>query len=219
MISNSGEIKSVDLFLFDWDGCLANTLHIWVEAWEATFSSFGVDISRKQIIADAFGNWLAPQEMGIENTDLFAAELYQEVAKRLIRAELHKGAKEILEMLKLQGKKIALVTSSHLSVVEPVLSRYEIDSLFDVKLGEAEVTKHKPDPEVINLALRTTGSDRARAIMIGDSVKDVEAAKNSAVKSCVFYPKVNQAFYKSETVAEWNADFLISEFQELTQFI
>ena len=56
---------------------------------------------------------------------------------------------------------------------------------------------------------------RGGAVMVGDSGKDVKAGQNAQVKTVVFYPPANQRFYSCDTVASWQADYVIKDFAKL----
>ncbi len=43
------------------------------------------------------------------------------------------------------------------------------------------MTKHKPDPQPIDIALKNLESSREQAVMVGDTKQDILCAKNAGV--------------------------------------
>ena len=63
------------------------------------------------------------------------------------------------------------------------LEKYEIKDYFDTVLTADDTTRHKPDPQPINITLEKLGSVPENAIMLGDTIFDLLCAKNAGVKS------------------------------------
>jgi len=65
--------------------------------------------------------------------------------------------------------------------INSILSANDMLDLFDVIVGADDVTKTKPDPEGLLLALRKLSVRATSAVYIGDHVIDAEAARNAGV--------------------------------------
>jgi beta-phosphoglucomutase-like phosphatase (HAD superfamily) len=50
-------MKNYNYILLDWDGCLAKTLDIWLQAYKDTFAEYGVYPDEKYITHEVFVNW------------------------------------------------------------------------------------------------------------------------------------------------------------------
>ena len=50
--------KSIDYVLFDWDGCLARTMHLLLRALKTELGKQDLRLTDKQVIRYMFGNWL-----------------------------------------------------------------------------------------------------------------------------------------------------------------
>ena len=64
------------------------------------------------------------------------------------------------------------------------LDELGVASLFAVVIGFEDVTRHKPDPEGVELALDGLGVLPKDALLVGDSAADIEAARAAACPSC-----------------------------------
>ena len=64
------------------------------------------------------------------------------------------------------------------------LDELGVASLFSVVVGFEDVARHKPDPEGVELALDRLGVLPKDALLVGDSVADIEAARAAGCLSC-----------------------------------
>jgi phosphoglycolate phosphatase len=100
--------------------------------------------------------------------------------------------------LRRRGKVMAVATSKITRSAEALLEAAQIRHQFDAVIGVDQVSCPKPDPETIVLALKTVGA-AAAAVMVGDTVLDVEMAHRAGIPSiAVSYgvdpaPKLRQA--------------------------
>lgn len=122
----------------------------------------------------------------------------------LLTPPLYSGVVEMLIRLKDQHKKLALITSSERQVIDIVLSHHELVDLFDLVISVNDVKVHKPDPEGILFAIEKFGVDPADAVMIGDSDKDLGAAKNAKIDSILFYPESHELVYDRAYLESFN---------------
>jgi HAD superfamily hydrolase (TIGR01549 family) len=193
-------MRPYQYILLDWDGNLAKTLDVWMDATRLPLKNRGIHISDNQIAMQCFGRpHEGYAELGI--VDVEAATPY------------------VLEELKNQGKRIALITSSLSENVVPTLKKYELDHFFDVLVTNEDTDHHKPHPEPLEKALELLGGGKDQAIMIGDSDKDIQAAKNAGVDSILFFPDEHKKFYTVEDMQNLKATFMIEDFREVVSIV
>ncbi len=90
----------------------------------------------------------------------------------------------VLEGLKkLQHLKMAVVTNKTGSLAEHILTLLGIRSFFDMIVSPEILTKIKPDPEGLFLAMKTFGVDASQTIMVGDTWSDVEAGQRAGLRT------------------------------------
>ncbi len=87
---------------------------------------------------------------------------------------LFDGAIELLVGLRAAGLKVVLASSSIPKHADRALELLRADEHADAWTTSADAEASKPDPELLDEALAKVGG--GRAVMIGDSVWDVEAA-------------------------------------------
>lgn len=212
-------MKKYDTILFDWDGSLADTLSIWLTNYISLFKEFDIKITRQEIITKVFGNWDGPAIFGVTNLDKFNSKLLQETTKLLTRVIVSDQVKQILKFLKNNSIKTALVTSSSITAVSPALKNNQIEQYFDVILTAEDVDRHKPDPQVLLLAMQKMNSAPQKTLMVGDSKNDILAAQNANIDGAAFFPDFNNLFYSDKFYQEINPTHIIKDILELKKLV
>lgn len=97
-------------------------------------------------------------------------------------AELYPGVKEMLVCLRAQGYRLGIVTTKFAYRVRNIMKKFDAEDLFDVYIGVGDVTKVKPDPEGLLLAVERLGVKIEDALYVGDSYVDAKAAEAAGMK-------------------------------------
>jgi HAD superfamily hydrolase (TIGR01549 family) len=212
-------MKQYDYLLFDWDGCLGMTLDVCLDAYRRVFAEYDLFPEDSTITQEIFGDWSGPKKLGITNVDTFMDKWLVILNERYPYVNLYNGVKETLEEIKKRDKKMALVTTSKLTMVKPALEKTKLMEVFDVILSAEDVTKHKPDPEIIEKAITRLGGNKESAIIIGDSKSDLGAAQNAGIDSILFYPEHNQNFYDLKFLETYQPTYTVKDFEEILDVI
>ena len=102
-------------------------------------------------------------------------------------ADLLPGAEEFVRAV--HGKmKIALVSNGVSAIQRSRLAKCPLTPLFDAIVISEEAGVAKPDPRLLEIALEQLGcTDKAKAVMMGDSLSaDIAAANNAGIDSIFF---------------------------------
>jgi len=213
-------MKDYQYALFDWDGNLAKTLDIWLIATRAPLESRGIEVSDKTIAIQCFGRPIEGYtELGIKDIDTAITEMDTVAKKLLPEVELYPDALFVLEALKSKGKHTALITTSLRNNVVHLLDKYNIHHFFDVVITNEDTSHHKPHPEPLEKALEKLGGNKEKAIMIGDSDKDIGAGTNAGVDSILFYPDAHERFYNLHELQALNPTYTVRDFKEILEII
>lgn len=212
-------MKDYQYILLDWDGNLAKTLDIWLDAFRTVLNQEGHFPSDEEI-AGSFGKVVAYfEELGIRNV----AEAYDRADQigrtSLPNVELYPDALEVLAYFKKIHKKTALITSSPHANIHDLLKHYDMLELFDAIIAADDVTNHKPHPEPLLKALETLGGTVDKALMIGDSDKDLGAAKNAGVDSVLFYPDEHKKFYNLDSLKKYSPTHIVDDFRRIMTIV
>jgi HAD superfamily hydrolase (TIGR01509 family) len=178
--------RTVEAVLFDIDGTLVDSNYLHIDTWDRAFSKTGhpVDI------------WRIHRAIGMDSAELLKALLKDDpdgvgdAAKELhgawYKAEAGRlrpfdGAAELIRSLLRRGVKVVLATSApedELQILLDVLGLAE-DEVATTSSSDVETAK--PEPGIIEAALEKAGVAPDRAVMVGDTIWDVIAAKRAGV--------------------------------------
>jgi len=101
-------------------------------------------------------------------------------------AEPTKGVISFIRELKRRDIKLAIGSSSTRKLIDYVLTKLNITSLFDCILAAEDVEHSKPNPEIFLRAATKLGVSANLCLVIEDAKLGVEAAKSAGMK-CIGY--------------------------------
>lgn len=209
----------IKYILFDWDGCLVDTLPIWYQGMKRGLLNCGINASDREI-KKGFQTWNFFIEMGISDLNLFTGFVYKYVMGCLDGVRFNDGVIEILEHARCRDIKTAIVTSTERSNVLPVLSRLDAVKYFDCIIARLDVKNLKPCPDPVNMAIDKLEGNRENTIMVGDSLSDIQSGKNAGVKTVWYLPEYNREYHLNRReISEVSPDMIISHMNELTTLI
>ncbi len=215
---NSGLRAALSLFrfyFFDWDGCLAHTLPYWLAGYRAALGRRGLHPSDEVIVRELFSDWSGPARFGVADPGPFVEEMAVYLSEHAGEVQLNPHVVEVLTRLKGLGRTTALLTACRRDIVLPTLARHGVSPLLDLVLGFEDVSRPKPDPEVVLVALERLGAEAQEALFIGDSDKDIQAALAAGVEMALYLPEHNRAYYSDQLLRSWNPGRVIHDFREL----
>ena len=123
-------------------------------------------IATKEIEAQKFAE--------IEKTVFSIVEEFELEAART--TEMFPGIPETLKALKDTNLKIALCTISGEKATNYILKRFHLEPFFDAVIMREDVPEVKPNPIHLEAVLEALKVGAQEAVLVGDSVKDIECA-------------------------------------------
>jgi HAD superfamily hydrolase (TIGR01549 family) len=172
--------------ILDVDGTLVDTNYHHALAWHRALHAHGhrvpmwrvhrhIGMGGDQILDALIGKAAAAAEG--EAIRAAEAEAYGELIGEV---EPMEGARELIEKLRAEGSTVILASSAKQEEVDHYLELLDARELVDGWTTSADVEATKPEPDLVNAALAKAG-DGDPAVMVGDSVWDVEAAKRAGL--------------------------------------
>jgi phosphoglycolate phosphatase len=129
-------------------------------------------------------------------------------------SHLYPGVVDALDRLEARGFRLAVCTNKVEDLAVRLLEALGVAERFAAICGRQTFPFSKPDPRHITLTITRAGGDPARAVMIGDSRADIDAAKAAGI------PVVAVTFgYTDTPVQELDADRVISHFEDLADAV
>ena len=109
----------------------------------------------------------------------------------LMRWNLRDGSKDFLSALKANGIKIGLVSNVGRKALEKALLKLDLHPFFNVVVSRNDVQFIKPSGEGLSLALSRLQVMKDKALYVGDSLDDIQAAKAAGVRVIIIMGKEN----------------------------
>jgi HAD superfamily hydrolase (TIGR01549 family) len=206
--------------IFDWDGTLGMTLHLWLEAYKNELQKLGYDLDNEIIISKFFYE----REKIINkypdiDFDILMEKVREYMTSHIPEMKLYAGVHESLEKLKSRNITLVLVSSSPRKLLEKVLKLNDLNKYFSAISGFDDINKHKPDPEPFLNIIEIAKLNPKTTIIIGDSSHDIIAAKRAGLDSCLFLPKENEIFYDFNKLKETNPTYNVDNLESFTDLI
>ncbi len=179
--------KNYHLVIFDWDGTLMDSTSRIVSSMQQTARFLEVNVpsnehvkstiglSMDAVISELFPDVTRPLKSKIRDT-------YREqyVNKDQTPSPLFSGAMDLLNWLQENHIKIAIATGKARHGLTRALTSVGLENYFRHSICADEAVS-KPHPEMVHRLLTETGSEAERALVIGDSVHDINMAHNAKV--------------------------------------
>jgi phosphoglycolate phosphatase len=181
-----------DAVVFDLDGTLVDTapdLHAHLNEMLAELGrpGFALDEVRPMIGdgarmllrrgLDASGGMPA----GVDLEALFAEFLRRYTARPLRFGALFDGVEHALRALAAAGTRLGVCTNKPQAPTDRLLAALDLAHHFAVVIGGDSLPVRKPDPGHLRAVLDRLGAAPERAVLVGDSANDVQAAAATGV--------------------------------------
>ncbi|HEU0103034.1 MAG TPA: HAD family hydrolase [Mycobacteriales bacterium] len=168
--------------LFDVDGTLLDTNYLHAIAWWESFLAAGEEVSCFDIHRNIGRGSpdLVQTLLGREDDAIVAghSERWAPLRERMI--PFHRAA-ELLRECDRRGLRVVLATSGSPEDVEDFRAKLDCDDAVYAVVNSGDVEQSKPDPAIVHAALEAAGVGADRAVMVGDTVYDIRAARAAGV--------------------------------------
>ena len=206
----------MNLIVFDFDGTIADSFEIFIEATNCLAEDFGYpSLSSSQISRfRSLSLKVMVQELGIPKWKLpfFLRRFRKELNRQMSDLQLVNGMKEALLELDKKDYRFGIVTSNSHRNVENFLYTQELNHLFGFIYG-GQVLSGKAG--TLKRIARRARVEPQKVIFIGDEVGDVEAAKRARLSSIA----VSWGFNDKQILEQYSPDVLVNHPQQLVSVI
>lgn len=188
----------IKAFIFDMDGVIIDSEPLHFESDRRTMKEYGI------IISDEILN----QYVGITNFRMWRELIERFQLKATVETLLDKqmqhkcqlinespmvpieGVLELLTVLKHQGIKTGLASSSNRDFIELILDKLQLTSYFEVVVSGEDIVNGKPAPDIFLKAAELLDVSPEQCMVLEDSEHGVNAAK-AAGMVCIGYKNPN----------------------------
>ena len=182
-----------DAVLLDIDGTLVDSNGAHAAAWCDAFASHGRNYSREQIrpLIGKGGDKLLREVASLDHESgegKKISEARTEIfrTRYLSTLEPTPGATAFVEWLLQSGLTVVVATSAKQEEVKALLTVCGAQALVNDATTSDDAERSKPDPDILVEALQKSGASPRRAIMIGDTPYDIEAARRAGLATIAF---------------------------------
>jgi HAD superfamily hydrolase (TIGR01509 family) len=211
--------EGIQATVFDLDGVLVDTEHVWDEVREQLTREWGGSYTpeaQRAMMGMSSTEWsrYLHEVVGLAATP---EEINAEVVRRMLeryRAKLPvvPGAVAAVRRLDEAGVALAVASSSNRPLIDAVLEAIDLGDAFQATVSSEEVAHGKPAPDVYLEAAAQLGVAPERCTAIEDSTNGIRAAHAAGMRVVAF---PNRCYPPSPEALDL-ADVVIASLDELT---
>ena len=174
--------------LLDVDGTLIDSNDAHTRAWIDSLKAHGYVVSFEQVrpLIGMGGDKVLPELTGLDPESGEAKRMSETRSELFLKRELPalrptRGARALLEHMLGVGLELTVATSAKEDEVRALLEQAGVSDLIQLASSADDAERSKPDPDIVQAALRLSRSQAAHSAMIGDTPYDVEASTRARV--------------------------------------
>jgi sugar-phosphatase len=183
-------LTGIKAVIFDMDGVIIDSEPLWRRVMVQSFTEAGIPFTeahcrittglRFKEVADY---WFTKHNITHISIPEFDELVIKRLSKLIIReGTAMKGVNKVLELLKENGYKIAIGTSSNTAFMNTVVDALQIRSYFDTLCSAEHMAYGKPHPEVFLTCAAQINIDPRECLVIEDSINGIVAAKAAQMR-------------------------------------
>ena len=180
--------------VFDMDGVLVDTEHLWDEVREELTGEWGgryTPEAQEAMMGMSSHEWsrYLHETVGLrESPETINAEVVRRMLARYeIELPVVPGAGEAVRRLADDGYRLAVAAATNRERIDAVLPRRERAALFEATVSSEEVGRGKPAPDVYLEAARRLDVPASRCAAVEDSASGIRAAREAGMR-VIAYP-------------------------------
>ena len=195
-------LKDIDACIFDMDGTLIDSIHVWHDIDIEFMGRFNLDadleeyqknlsgLSFKQVAEYTHDNYPIP--MSVEEI----MDEWNRMAEHKYAYEIQfkPGAEAFLGKLKSRGLKLGVATSNCRNLVDKLIPRLGIDRFLSVVVTGDDISHGKPEPDIYLKAAGMLDTDPSRCLVFEDVIPGVEAGKRAGMRVCAVYDEASAPY-------------------------
>ncbi len=177
--------------LLDIDGTLLDSNDAHARAWCHVLAANGHAVAYDDVrpLIGKGGDKLLQELVGLDD-DTGEGRTMSDERKALFEREFlptlapTRGARALLEALQHAGSTLTVATSAGGEELQGLLRQAGVADLIEDAASSSDADASKPDPDIVRAALEKAGVAPDKAVMLGDTPHDIEAARAAGV-ACI----------------------------------
>ena len=182
-------MEKYNLYLFDFDGTLFDTLPSSKYVFKKAYEKIGISLNEDDVlgftrepIPDSYERIGAPKEQW--RVFINYIEQYVNSQESINLTGIYDDTYDTIIDLRMQEADLGIVTSNNIPHVREILKKFDMQKdFFQVLVGNREAPNPKPSPEPILKALEMINyqGDKKDVCYVGDSLNDCLSAINAGI--------------------------------------
>jgi HAD superfamily hydrolase (TIGR01509 family) len=179
--------------LLDLDGTLIDSNDAHAQAFVEAFAGagFSVPFERVRRLIGKGGDKLLREAAGLEEDAPPGCEIAERKKQVFMERFLPNlrpfpQVRELLERMRGEGLRLVVASSAGGDELEKLLESAGVADLMQNETSGSEVKETKPDPDILQAALKKIGLPPEQVLMLGDTPYDLEAAQRAGVGAVAF---------------------------------
>jgi 2-phosphoglycolate phosphatase len=180
------KIEKIKGVIFDLDGTLIDSYQAIYLSFQYVYQNMGLPPLPFDEVSKVVGLGLTRtfhDLLGEERTPE-ALRLFRKRYEEVFRNHTHllPDVRSVLEAFYGRGIQLAVATNKLGRFSRAIFEHFGMEKLFTVIVGDGDVPQNKPHPEMLYFAMEKMGLKKDVAVFVGDSVIDIQTAKNAEMK-------------------------------------
>ncbi len=201
-------MKPLKAVIFDADGTLLNSFELIYSAYVHVAKTHGLKVPSPEEIRSQMGNPLPDIFKSLYPGEDLRALLETNnsyVSANTMKSKAFEGVDELLSELRDMGLRLAILTSGG-HKIQNILDHHNWSQYFSSVVHHERILRPKPDAEGFLLAAKECGVTPQEAIMVGDTVVDIETGNNAEAFSTI---ALTHRFGTEEDLLHAKPDYLV----------
>ena len=206
--------------IFDLDGTLLDTLDDLTDSMNYLLGKHNFPLRTRNEVRNFVGNGVRklveraiPTEYKAD--DEFIDKFYNDFSLYYnshsdVKTSPYPGTLDMLDKLLENGFDIAIVSNKIDSAVKSLSAKF-FGGRIRSAIGEKPSIRHKPEPDMVFMAMEEMGADKLDTVYIGDSEVDIQTAKNAGIP-CI---SVLWGFKDRKLLEDSGATTIVESMEEL----
>jgi phosphoglycolate phosphatase len=178
-----------DLYVFDLDGTLVDSLPDIAAALNAALADDGLPTLDPRVVRELVGEGvqrlaekaLATLSAPLDRSGALAAAVVRRYAEHpCVATRLYDGIDSTVAALRARGHRLACLTNKPGGVARSLLAALGLEQTFDAVIGDGDGFPRKPAPDAIESLRARFGRS---ALMVGDGLPDQAVARAAGIPS------------------------------------
>ncbi len=179
--------------IFDIDGTILDSMHIWIKPLEDIFKKYGYDLNKipkekkGEIEALPFYDMceFLAENIAMDMTKDKVIEYFEQTIENAYANDLlpKNGAVDFLKDLKKKGYILSVASSTDYKYLEKALKRIEIFDLFDFVATPDTIGYNKSEKDFWEYSIKKHGKFPDNLILFDDALYAIKAAKREGIKT------------------------------------